>query len=439
MLRARNVIAAVFLIASLSIAWTVIDLARPPDSAGRGADSYGTRHYGFRAMYDLLRELGFATERSFVPPINRLNGNFTFAYVQPDARLASLEPRHLQETGEWIRRGGRVFVALGDHATERGDFWMFESAERVSVLEALGLGFVAADLFQGPDEEADAAPPAEPSSPGTASIRRNTAARRILAEGDGEWRGLTGIVRTLQVPHHDLATIRPPGQRDEHQPVATFSFLDDDGKPHILAAKYRLGEGEIVVLSDSRLLRNHLLFQEDNAVLAAHLFADLGGPVVFDGFYHGLTVRGNPAWLLTQHPYGLLAVLLLLACGVWIARVSARLGPSMPPPRVARRAVSDYVDAMAGLFDRARTFEFALRETRDGVLWTLAKELRLSHRHRHEGDIVRALERRDAPRAERLRTALVETEVLLSGTVPLRGRARKSAVVQAARKLTACL
>ena len=63
------------------------------------------------------------------------------------------------------------------------------------------------------------------------------------------------------------------------------------------------GKGEIVIVSDPRLLANALLAKADNSVLAVNLLAPHGETVVLDEFYHGLSVRGNALYLFTRPGY----------------------------------------------------------------------------------------------------------------------------------------
>ena len=69
MLSARTVITLVVVIFVLSVFATVHSMMRPPDQQGLGADSYGTRAHGYRALYEILAALGATEERSASAPL----------------------------------------------------------------------------------------------------------------------------------------------------------------------------------------------------------------------------------------------------------------------------------------------------------------------------------------------------------------------------------
>jgi hypothetical protein len=140
----------------------------------------------------------------------------------------------------------------------------------------------------------------------------------------------------------------------------------------VLAAQYKLGAGEVVLVSEPRIFDNRLISHFDNSVLAAGLLAGHGGPVVWDEFYHGLTIRGSILFLLTRGAYALVAVMISIVLAVWLWRQARFLGPPrvvLPP---SRRTVREYVEAMARFFRRgAESRRFMLAEVRRGVLWNL--------------------------------------------------------------------
>ena len=133
------------------------------------------------------------------------------------------------------------------------------------------------------------------------------------------------------------------------------AVLEPEGEPETLAAVYAVGDGTITVLADPRLRKNRLVEHADNAVLISHLLADAQQPVVFDEFYHGLTVRGNPLWLLSRFPYGYSAASVLAATVLVGSGGQARfLGPPLSPRPASRRPDREYVDAMARLLNRSQ-------------------------------------------------------------------------------------
>jgi hypothetical protein len=183
--------------------------------------------------------------------------------------------------------------------------------------------------------------------------------------------------------------------------------VEPDGSPETLAAVYALGSGTITVLADPRLAQNQLVGRADNAVLIAHLLADLKKPIVFDEFYHGLTVRSNPFWLLSRFPYDILAASVLAATVLVGWRAARFLGPPLSSRPVSRRTLSEYIEAMARLLNRSqKPVPFLLGELRQGLLWRIRYDLGLPPAHDDADKIVRTLQRRDPVLAATVRDAI---------------------------------
>ena len=176
-----------------------------------------------------------------------------------------------------------------------------------------------------------------------------------------------------------------------------------------LAASFRRGKGEIVVLAEPALLMNSCLAHDDNAVFAYDLLAEGGQGVVFDEFYHGLSVRGNPFWLLTQSRYAIGAWLVLAFASLIIWRKAIVLGPPLESVPVSRRTILEYVDAMARFFQGARNSRlFVLSEVRSGALRTLGDRLGLSPGDSTAENIASALARKSPADARRFQAAVAQ-------------------------------
>ncbi|MHC4504389.1 MAG: DUF4350 domain-containing protein, partial [Planctomycetota bacterium] len=337
MLNTRNVIAAAFLIAVVSLVGVLVKLAQPPDSGGLGRDTYGTRAHGLRALYEVLEELSLPTRRSLVPPSASFQEDACIVFWAPDARLVQIEPGHLRQTAQWIREGGRAVVApsrkpepVPDVPWGIGKLFVDTSAlaelglPEVSVASLDKLSEEAAratapDSTSGaPMRRADAEEGSAPKKPvGNApprfwpvSPRKPKDYRTVSVSVDGELAFLGGSVSSLKVPADDLCVIGPASKPE---PSGRVFLLSETGVEYDLVATYALGDGEIVVVSDPELFLNRSIAEQDNAVLAVNLLGRTGrralsgssngvGRAVFDEFYHGLTIRGNPVWLLTRHP-----------------------------------------------------------------------------------------------------------------------------------------
>ncbi|MCY3021948.1 MAG: DUF4350 domain-containing protein [Planctomycetota bacterium] len=462
MLTARSVIIAVVTIAVLSLAGAVIELAQPPDSNGFGHDSYGTRAYGQRALYEILSDLKMPVERSFVPPGQVLRGDACLVLWSPDPDVVQFEPGYLTKVAEWVRGGGTLIVAPSNPGVAPRRLVPTGSRMRgvreVSPLDELGLRGAAITWFD-PGKSSAPPPPSEPTpAPGTAKkksplgiavsplMQKAREYCSVSVTADGDLAPLGAVLATLQVPAEELRVLNTS---TGPTPAGRIIHTASDGTVRTLVATYPLGGGKITVVADPALFLNESIAKADNAVLAAHLFhrcsaichialrgeAVAARHVVFDEFYHGLTIRGNPAWLLTRHPYGLFAAMLVLASVLWAWRESRHLGPPVPEKPASRRTMGEYVEAMANLFFRNGCRAFVLREVRDGVLWSLRRRLGLSPKRENVEDLARVLGRKDPQAAGRLQDAAAGVESLLQGKKP----ATEMLVVQTARKILRCL
>jgi hypothetical protein len=235
---------------------------------------------------------------------------------------------------------------------------------------------------------------------------------RILpATVDGDLAGVLGGRLTLALPQYNLRVIADQGPAPAGRVQA---IVDDGGRPQTLAACYRLGQGRLIVIADPRLVRNQYLAKADNAVLACRLAADFGQPVIFNEFFHGLNVRGNPLWLVSRFPYGLLAGTLLGSTLILAWRAARFLGPPIPTPAASRRTLAEYIEAMARLLNRSRrSGRYVLNEIRHGLLWRARHDLGLPPGPDECDDVLRALARRSPERADRFREAIASIDEAL--------------------------
>jgi hypothetical protein len=340
---------------------------------------------------------------------------------------------------EWVREGGAVIVAPAHEPRDRARPFRGAGGRRLleretSILEELGLG----DVWVS---EAEGEPAQDPLDEWPTRRPVNRPQQTLAVHAEGELGFLEPLVHRVRVPRGRLQTIR------SSQGTASSGRLrarvEETKEEQILVALYPVGRGQVIVVGEPGVFQNEFLARDDNAVLAAHLFHYPERPVLFDEFYHGLTVRGNPVWLLGRYPYGLLAALVLLASALWAWRAGARLGPPLPERSASRRSVGEYVEAMARLFHRTGDRLFVLREFRDGALWALRRRLHLGPKQEHAAELVRALARKDPAAAQRLLEAANEAEAVLAGMSPGRTRGgigdHEAAATRAARKLGQCL
>lgn len=448
MLTPRRVILAAVALLAVSVTAGVISLLQPPDSSGLAADTYGTRHAGQRGLFETLRALDLPVERSVEPPGDGLPTNTTVVLWGPDPNLVATEPRHLQRLRRWVEQGGRVVVA----PSARDDIYGMMSglddgleSFNVTIWDALDLDGVSTTRL-----EADDLPPSIDDQDGVngdaATIDdggglfgaleelagKATAKSLVDVEPEGSIAEAFPSISAIAVPAEGLSVISSHGRRAQ----GVVTFQDQSGIKRTLVAEFEVGKGEIVVVGDPMIFANFVLAIEDNSVLATWLLAGGGNRVVFDEFYHGLSVRGNPLWLLTHPSYALLTVALIALVAVATWRSGILLGPPLTSPEPSRRTVGEYVDAMSRFFNRGRkTRLFLLEGVCSGVVWKIAREHGLHKGVDEIEEIANVVERRNAERAGRLRRATANVDALRAKG----NRIREHDVLQAMSELSECL
>lgn len=453
MLTARHVVTAVLAIAALTIVAMGISLWRSLEPSPLGADSYGTRAHGQRGAFELLSDLQVPVERSLLPPDGNWQRPTTLVLWQPHESLIQMEPAYLARVAEWVRAGGRLVVALPRDDSD--DIFspksLRPSQHEVSLFKELGLPKVrtaVVDLNDPDDSQAgnaaggNSAPPAAGKSnrrrktqrgQSVFSLRDSDVEQLPVACG-GQLEDWGGAVRSLEMPSADLQVI----DTSEEKPAGwlTISIGEDDEETKTLVAQYCVGQGEILLVGDGALLENRLLGQADNAPLAWRLLVVPGHTVLWDEFYHGLTIRGNPLYLLRREPFGALMAAMLLLIAVCIWRQAARLGPAVVVPARSRRTLAEYVDTMARLFGRSRSSQrFLLSEIRSGTLWSLRAELGLKLGEEKLTTIVAMLHRKHPQRAAELVDAVHAIDSTLAAERVLTAKETVSTL----QRISACL
>jgi hypothetical protein len=459
MLSARNFVAITLVIAVVSLAWACRELAQPPDSGGLGGDSYGTRVQGLRGLFEILADLGVPVERALAPPTAVVGREVTVVLWKPQADLVQVEPAYLRTLARWVENGGRVVVAPDARPAASRPTGMpgrRPSTAESTVLGELGLATVSVRMIDLKSSEKG--PEVDPSGRSSGDLASETATNRDKSENDdlrrirelltgtarsittrgvnvkatGELSNLRGLVGMIEVPEEKLQVLGV----GESVPNGTITFEGPGGGEQVLAAVYHRGKGEVVVVASPAIAENRLIAKHDNSVLAVHLLAAPGRPVVFDEFYHGLTIRGNPLWLFTQRGYAATTLCLLTLIGLWIWREAVFLGPPLAPEARSRRSIGEYVDAMARFLNRGGSSQaFLLREVRSGVLRAVREELHLPPSRDQVDELAAVLTRRDPRRARELIEAVGAVDAALSRNVVL----RESVAVDLFKRMSHCL
>ncbi len=450
MLSARNAVLAALAVFALSMIAGTISLLRPPDSHGAAVDSYGTHRDGYRAVFELLSAFDVPVERRIEPPSPDLPESGTLVLWMPHDDLIANEPAYLQRLLPWVERGGRLVLA----AQPPGRNWLATAMQADSrdkgddiwdTLDLSGVSPVQFTLSESGDNqpgsrkirsklESDAARRAEirramEESIGLHPVRFTTVAAIV----SGEFERWSDRVQILQVPTEEVGGLEID---DSQTPLGVIECVSPEGDPWTIAASFARGRGEIVVVAEPMLLMNASLGHDDNSSLAYDLLASGGRSVVFDEFYHGLSVRGNPLWLLTKRSYAVVTIALmgLLALVLW--RLAILLGPPLDAPTGTRRTIIEYIEAMARFLNRARgSRRFLLSEVRGGVLHTVGHRLGLAPSKHHPEEIAVKMAKRSPREADQFREVMRQLDAaLVPGSTP-----SESEAIRLLQRVSRCL
>ncbi|HLQ45596.1 MAG TPA: hypothetical protein VK137_12745, partial [Planctomycetaceae bacterium] len=382
---------------------------------------------------------------------------------QPSSEIVRVEQKWLEGVGDWVREGGHVLVAVGVEELD----WLSAAAAASeaarksrkkkaddnatvavsrSLWELLNLPGVSVSAV-GSQLLADVGMP-EPLRRPTRDLRdilqdaMKTAATdsertEYSANASGVFKPLIGDDRKLSLPNGGVFQIRC----GDHVPTGTITLPGgtvpgfSDGETCI-AARFAVGRGEVTVVSVPALIENSVIGEADNVVVLSKLLTDDGREIVVDEFYHGLAIRGNPMWLFAQRTYGTMTLALLLVIGLVAWRESVFLGTPLAERPVSRRAIREYVEAMARFLREGRgAGPWIVAKLRDGVLWHLRREHGLPPEQHSEERLLAAVERRDPDQAAELSNTLQAVQSLLQAGQA--GQERRAIPVM--RRMVECL
>ena len=456
MLTARSVLIVAISLAVIALLGGLISLLQPPDQGGLGMDTYGTRALGYRAVFDTLTALDFDQRRELGPPNATELSNSTLVLWSPQHDLVQIEPVYLERLRQWLRNGGRIVVApQAKRDSEHDRSPPPDLVRPTTVLRELGLPEIETRTIDLPHDQSNRPAPERDSQKKFRIAEEDRDSDSIKSEFENYLFPTLFPTTTVKVSAHGGLVARAASVSQLEAPsslqVLDLDLTKPDGKiavelepqdsgtsqkPPVLVAQFKVGAGEVVVVGDPALLDNRLFSQADNAVLAVGLLGEPTQTIVWDEFYHGLTVRGNPMFLLTRAHYGLLAGIVVALTAVWVWRRAIFLGPPLADLGEVHRTQAEYVKAMANFFHRgADSRAFMLAELRRGVLWSLRREFGSQRDRETLEDVAAAVARRDPSRAQRLLDATTEADLMLSHPKAAKPRDYLSA----AKELLDCL
>lgn len=470
MLTPRNFISVTIAIAVFSIASLCWSMLQPPDGGGIRADSYGTRGIGYRGLFETLDELGVSVRRRTGPPRPSDLDNSLLVMWDPRVQLVDADPKWLRDVETWLRQGGQAVVAYdseppvsvftvmqrqreqqrhrdGGGSSQDGDDKDAPEKLKPSLFELLGIGSLRIAHVDGTDHDSAAASKDQrtnrnelPSESELADTIREvlTASSRLEqprkypVRAEGTFASWIPAGSSIELPEGLLYEI-DVADRDLQD---TISVVDDSGAVRCVAARIPVGEGHVDVVSIRRLISNANIGSADNILVAAALLLNTDRPIVFDEFYHGATIRGNPMWLFSTRTYGSVAIALLLLLSFTVWRAAVFPGPPVEETPVQRRSIREYLDAMSRFLREAKGHQvWSLEQVRAGVLWKLHREFGLPPESHDCTRLMSVMARKNPRRADQLIDVLNEVDSVLN--TPRSTEERRTA--QLVQRMTECL
>ncbi len=345
------------------------------------ASSYGVGRSGHRLGFELLEAIGYDTVRFIhgaeVLPAGTQGDGSTLWVIEPGPSILDEGPAGMGGVAGWVAQGNTLLLAFG---RERGDL----GARILRDIERRRVEDEGEPTRRTPDEEA---------------LRPlGDAAEALYALG------LEDVAVVGGRSEFDVGFDDPIDVSSRLDGVAYLRgvrgapVLEGDGlaggevlvnsRDGVLVWRGPLGDGEVILVSEARLLNNWALAGADNAILLDRLAAlsHRGGPVLYEEFSHGYASAASLVKLLLTPPalfVTLQVIAVLLVVALWRSR---RFGPALPAPQTSRRSKIEHVTALADLHRRGRHQGGAARRLR-AHLMTRVRD-RLGHGARVSEDVL---------------------------------------------------
>lgn len=143
------------------------------------------------------------------------------------------------------------------------------------------------------------------------------------------------------------------------------------------------GSGYVYLSSSLHPFSNAGLGDAGSGALVLNMLrrAPPGARVLFDEYHHGFFTAPDTTKTFLSSPWGQAAVYLALLCLLYLLLTARRFGAPVPlPEQTARRSSAEYVESMAGLFQRAGQRGFVLRHFYTALKRRLARPYGLNPR-----------------------------------------------------------
>ncbi len=342
----------------LVVASVLALLLLPGGDLTSDGSSYSVSRHGYRLGLEILQELGYDA-RPYPHGVETLPDGVTLWVLDPGDALLDDGPAGMGAVREWVASGNTLLLALsGGVGTGPAP-----GASREELRQRVLRGIEERGGAGAEDPEPADPPPTDEE----ALLPRGTGREALDALG------LRRVaVAGARLDPYDVGFDDPFAVRARLPGIASLRGVRDvpvlvgeglaDGEVLLTAEhgaviwRTALGEGQVVLLSDARLLCNWALVAEDNAMLLVDLAELTAGdaPLLVEEFSHGYASVTTLARLLVRPPVALVTVQVALVLAVGLLWRTRRFGPPIPAPREERRDRAEHVRALADLHRRAR-------------------------------------------------------------------------------------
>ncbi len=373
----RTSLLPIRVLSAIAILLVLFIIFAPQQSTDPGAmySSHGTGAGGTRAVYDVLKRLGFTVERNEKPLFAEPDSNLTYVLFNPTQPLTATERSHLLAA---VRRGTVLVFTMDDDAL--ADSLGFQIATPTDGFYPLSRTTVAGGNPPPPTVQDPRAvfQAAFPISVTVASTSKGSSETFL-------WLEPSKGSKTAQL---------------------------DSAHQDALVIGHRIGRGYAIAVAPAQIVINQAVHEPRPAIalVRAIQFAMAStnqhpgsNKVVFDEYHHGFGTHADMVAAiergLTQTPLGRVTLQLVAAALILLLAFAVRpLAPISVPP-VSRRSPLEHVGALAYAYSQVNAKALGARRLIHGL------------RRRHPFGLPRSLPDTEYMSAIRTRIPAVATDV----------------------------
>ena len=304
--------------------------------------------YGCTALAELVARVDPAlkVERITQPLDNLAEVDGLLMIIDPERPFKRQE---IEELLRWVEMGGTVIIGLQSVLDDFSGAQRGAALAQMAITQAFGVQLVPTFGDQ------DTAYPTEdsPLAAGVDAVRITSHATILVDSGDS-----SDSDDGLDIPF-DIGL--PPVLAPQKQSDLTVHLTAERGN---IMVSFEHGEGTVFLSSDVDLFSNAHITDEDNVLFVANLlwgYADTG-TIYFDEYHHGFTLGADAASGVDPGPLKRAWWVTAVGFAIFLFAGGKRFGAPIKVFDARRRTVMEYIEALAGLFNKANADLWALRK-----------------------------------------------------------------------------